>query len=138
MKGGGRGSALPAREAGKRALAKEPVISSGSTADGKGARHLTAEMLDEEAKLAEVPVSLATIYNTLNQLTDAGLLREIRVKGTKTYFDANVTAHHHFYFEHKHELVDILDPRVVLKMPEVPEGYEISYIDMIVRPRKMS
>ena len=74
---------------------------------GKGARHLTAEMLYEEATLAKVPVSLATVYNTLNQLTDAGLLRQVSVDGTKTYFDTNVTAHHHFYLENNHELVDI-------------------------------
>ena len=77
---------------------------------GKGARHLTAEMLYEEATLAKVPVSLATVYNTLNQLTDAGLLRQVSVDGTKTYFDTNVTAHHHFYLENNHELVDIPRP----------------------------
>ena len=80
---------------------------------GKGARHLTAEMLYEEATLAKVPVSLATVYNTLNQLTDAGLLRQVSVDGTKTYFDTNVTAHHHFYLENNHELVDIPDPHLV-------------------------
>jgi Fur family iron response transcriptional regulator len=106
---------------------------------GKGARHLTAEMLYEEATLAKVPVSLATVYNTLNQLTDAGLLRQVSVDGTKTYFDTNVTAHHHFYLEHNHELVDIPDPHLVLqKMPDVPEGYEISRVDMVVRLRKKS
>ena len=104
---------------------------------GKGARHLTAEMLYEEATLAKVPVSLATVYNTLNQLTDAGLLRQVSVDGTKTYFDTNVSAHHHFYLENNHELVDIPDPHLVLqKMPEVPEGYEIARIDMVVRLRK--
>ena len=98
---------------------------------GKGARHLTAEMLYEEATHAKVPVSLATVYNTLNQLTDAGLLRQVSVDGTKTYFDTNVTSHHHFYLENSHELVDIHDPHLVLeKMPEVPEGYEISRVDM--------
>ena len=71
---------------------------------GKGERHLTAEMLYEEATLAKVPVSLATVYNTLNQLTEAGLLRQVSVDGTKTYFDTNVSAHHHFYIEGKHEL----------------------------------
>ena len=104
---------------------------------GKGARHLTAEMLYEEATLAKVPVSLATVYNTLNQLTDAGLLRQVSVDGTKTYFDTNVTSHHHFYLEHNHELVDIPDPHLMLsQMPEVPEGFEISRIDMVVRLRK--
>jgi Fur family transcriptional regulator, iron response regulator len=105
----------------------------------KGGRHLTAEMLYEEATLAKVPVSVATIYNTLNQLTDAGLLRQVAVDGTKTYFDTNATAHHHFYLEHNHELVDIPDPHLVPhKMPDVPEGYEISRIDMVVRLRKKS
>jgi Fur family iron response transcriptional regulator len=104
---------------------------------GKGARHLTAEMLYEEATLAKVPVSLATVYNTLNQLTDAGLLRQVSVDGTKTYFDTNVSAHHHFYLENNHELVDIADPHLVLqKMPDVPDGYEIARVDMVVRLRK--
>jgi len=104
---------------------------------GKGDRHLTAEMLYEEATLAKVPVSLATVYNTLNQLTEAGLLRQVSVDGTKTYFDTNVTAHHHFYLEGNHELVDIPDQNLVLQqVPDVPEGYEISRIDMVVRLRK--
>lgn len=106
---------------------------------GKGARHLTAEMLYEEASQAKVPVSLATVYNTLNQLTDVGLLRQVSVDGTKTYFDTNVSDHHHFYLENNHELIDIpLDaPDLALRaMPQVPEGYEIARIDMVVRLRK--
>lgn len=104
---------------------------------GKGERHLTAEMLYEEATLAKVPVSLATVYNTLNQLTDAGLLRQVSVDGTKTYFDTNVTAHHHFYIEGNHELVDIPNSNLAVRnMPEPPPGYEISRIDMVVRLRK--
>ena len=68
---------------------------------------------------------------------DAGLLRQVSVDGTKTYFDTNVSTHHHFYLEHNHELVDIPDPNLVLsKMPDVPEGYEISRVDMVVRLRK--
>lgn len=103
----------------------------------KGGRHLTAEMLYEEATKAKVPVSLATVYNTLNQLTDAGLLRQVSVDGTKTYFDTNVSSHHHFYIEGSHELVDIPDHSLSLStVPEVPEGYEISRIDMVVRLRK--
>ena len=59
---------------------------------GKGDRHLTAEMLYEEATRAKVPVSLATIYNTLHQFTEVGLLRQVAVDGSKAYFDTNVTA----------------------------------------------
>ena len=103
----------------------------------QGDRHLSAEELHEEAISAGVPVSLATVYNTLNQLTDAGLLRQVSVDGTKTYFDTNVSAHHHFYLENNHELVDIPDPHLMLqKMPEIPEGYEIARVDMVVRLRK--
>jgi len=103
----------------------------------KGARHLTAEMLYEEATLAKIPVSLATVYNTLNQLTDAGLLRQVSVDGAKTYFDTNVSAHHHFYLENNHELIDISDPHLMLrKMPDVPDGYEITRVDLVVRLRK--
>lgn len=104
---------------------------------GKGGRHLTAEMLFEEACQAKVPVSLATVYNTLNQLTDLGLLRQVSVDGSKTYFDTNVSAHHHFYLEGSHELMDIEDPVPLFqRMPDVPEGYEISRIDLVVRLRK--
>lgn len=104
---------------------------------GKGGRHLTAEMLFEEATQAKVPVSLATVYNTLNQLTDLGLLRQVSVDGSKTYFDTNISSHHHFYLEGTHELLDIEDPAPLFqRMPEVPEGYEISRIDLVVRLRK--
>ena len=66
---------------------------------GKGDRHITAEMLYEEATKAKVPVSLATVYNTLHQFTDVGLLRQVAVDGSKTYFDTNVSQHHHFFVE---------------------------------------
>lgn len=99
---------------------------------GKGHRHLTAEMLYEEATQARVPVSLATVYNTLHQFTEVRLLRQIAVDGSKTYFDTNVTDHHHFFLEDRNELVDI--PSVGLHdFPSVPEGYTVSRIDVVVR-----
>src|SRR5258705_9935538 len=73
----------------------------------KGDRHLTAEMLYEEATKAKVPVSLATVYNALHQFTDVGLLRQVAVDGSKTYFDTNVSDHHHFFVQADNELVDI-------------------------------
>ena len=84
----------------------------------KGDRHLTAEMLYEEATKAKVPVSLATVYNTLHQFTDVGLLRQVAVDGSKTYFDTNTTAHHHFFVEGDNALVDIPGAEeIVSKMP---------------------
>src|SRR5260221_5780278 len=74
---------------------------------GKGNRHLSAENLHEEAMLARVPVSLATVYNTLHQFTEAGLLREVVVDGSKTYFDTNTSDHHYFFIEGDNVVVDI-------------------------------
>jgi Fur family iron response transcriptional regulator len=102
----------------------------------KGDRHLTAEMLYEEANRAKIAVSLATVYNTLHQFTDAGLLREVTVNGSKTYFDTNVSDHHHFFIESEHNLVDIPGATsLVGELPPIPEGYEISRVDVVVRLR---
>src|SRR3972149_716983 len=104
---------------------------------GKGDRHLTAEALYEEATRAKVPVSLATIYNTLHQFTEAGLLRQVGVDGAKAYFDTNVSAHHHFFVEDGNELVDIPDTDVVVgKAPMAPAGDEMARIDVVVRLRR--
>ena len=103
----------------------------------KGDRHLTAEMLYEEASKAKEPVSLATIYNTLHQFTEAGLLRQIAVDGSKTYFDTNVSEHHHFFIEGENALVDIpITDVAVDKMPSVPDGYEVARVDVIVRIKR--
>ena len=104
---------------------------------GKGDRHVTAEMLYEEASKAKVPVSLATVYNTLHQFTDVGLLRQVAVDGSKTYFDTNNTQHHHFFVEGENALLDIPDSAVMVEeSPIPPEGYEIARIDVVVRLRR--
>jgi Fur family iron response transcriptional regulator len=103
----------------------------------KGDRHLTAEMLYEEATKAKVPVSLATVYNTLHQFTEVGLLRQVAVDGSKTYFDTNASEHHHFFVEGENALVDIPGQDVIVgKMPIAPEDYEIARIDVVVRLRR--
>jgi len=106
---------------------------------GKGNRHLTAEMLYEEATAARVPVSLATVYNTLHQFTDAGLLRPIAVDGSKAYFDTNISHHHHFFIDGENALLDIPGSDMIVdKMPIPPEGYEIARVDVVVRLRRKS
>ncbi len=103
----------------------------------KGDRHMTAEKLYEEATGSRVTISLATVYNTLHQFTQAGLLREIAVDGSKTYFDTNTSKHHHFLIEETNQLVDIPDNLVgILKLPDPLEGMEISSVDVVVRLRK--
>jgi Fur family iron response transcriptional regulator len=103
----------------------------------KGDRHVTAEMLYDEATKARVPVSLATVYNTLHQFTEAGLLREIAVDGSKAYFDTNLSDHHHFIVEGETTVFDIPGPHVAVdKLPEAPEGYEVARVDVVVRLRR--
>jgi Fur family iron response transcriptional regulator len=106
---------------------------------GKGDRHVTAEMLYEEAVKAKMPASLATIYNTLHQFTDVGLLRQVAVDGSKTYFDTNVSQHHHFFIESENNLIDIPHSEVVVgRTPTPPEGYEVVRVDVVVRLQRKS
>jgi len=101
---------------------------------GGGDRHLTAEDLHEEARAAGIKVSLATVYNTLHQFTEAGLLREVVVEAGRSYFDTNTSAHHHFLHEDTGALVDIPTERVrVSDLPPAPEGTQIARVDVIVR-----
>jgi Fur family iron response transcriptional regulator len=103
---------------------------------GDGDRHLTAEMLHEEAVKGRVAVSLATVYNTLHQFTEAGLLRQVAVDGAKAYFDTNVSEHHHFLVEGDNRLFDVPGDRLTFgNLPEPPEGMEIARIDVLVRLR---
>jgi Fur family transcriptional regulator, iron response regulator len=103
----------------------------------KGDRHLSAELLHEEALAAGVSVSLATVYNTLHQFTDAGLLRILAVEGSKTYFDTNTSDHHHFFVEGENTVFDIMSgPIRVSNLPEPPEGMEIINVDVVVRLRR--
>ncbi len=105
---------------------------------GKGDRHITAEVLYEEANKAKVPVSLATIYNTLHQFTEVGLLRQVAVDGSRTYFDTNASNHHHFFIEDENALMDIPQAAMMVdKLPAPPEGYEIVRVDVVVRVKRI-
>ena len=99
-----------------------------------GPRHITAEDLFHEARTAGIPVSLATVYNTLHQFTSVGLLREVVVDMGQSYFDTNTTHHHHFFDERTGQLTDIADHAVeISRLPEPPEGARIDRVEVIVR-----
>ncbi|MEX0853447.1 MAG: iron response transcriptional regulator IrrA [Bauldia sp.] len=105
---------------------------------GRGNRHVSAEQLHEEAVGRQVKVSLATIYNTLHQFTQAGLLREVAVDGSRTYFDTNTSDHHHFFVEDRNQVIDIPEGQVgVDGLPQPPPGYEISRVDVVIRLRRI-
>ena len=101
-------------------------------------RHVTAEILHGEALAAGVPVSLATVYNTLHQLNKAGLLREIVVEVGRSYFDTNTSSHHHIFNEDSRKLTDIAADQIHLTgLPEVADGQAINRVDVILRVRNL-
>ena len=102
----------------------------------RGDRHVTAEQLHGEVLAAAIPVSLATIYNTLHQFTEAGLLREVVVEPGRSYFDTNIDDHHHFFCEANGLLQDIpAQDLTVIGLPLPPLGTEIGRVEVIVRVR---
>ncbi len=105
----------------------------GTLLFSKGDRHVTAEMLHEEALENDMSISLATVYNSLHQFTEAGLLRQVALNGTKTYFDTNVSNHYHFYNAKEDKLIDIADGDMKVNgLPSAPDGTKISRVDIVV------
>lgn len=120
------------RDAGLRPTRQRIALAELMFMDGD--RHVSAEMLHNEAAEARVSVSLATVYNTLHQFTQAGLLREIAVDAGRSYFDTNTSDHHHFYFENDGHLEDIPSEDVIVSsLPIPPKGARISRVDVVVR-----
>src|SRR5271170_595647 len=102
----------------------------------RGDRHVTAEQLHGEVLASAIPVSLATVYNTLHQFTEAGLLREAVVEPGRSYFDTNIADHHHFFCETTGDLRDIPAHHLsVTGLPAPPSGTEIRRVDIVVRVR---
>jgi Fur family iron response transcriptional regulator len=108
----------------------------GNVLYAKGDRHISAEDLHAEAEVAGVRVSLATVYNALHQFTKAGLLREVAIDGTRTYFDTNVSDHHHFFVEGEGRLIDMRGGVGIADVPEPPEGMEVVAVEVVVRVRR--
>jgi Fur family iron response transcriptional regulator len=100
-------------------------------------RHVSAEELHAEAALARANVSLATIYNTLHQFQQAGLLREVAIDASRSYFDTDTSDHQHFYLEDEQRVVDIPSTSIVINgLPEPPPGTVVTHVDVIVRVRR--
>jgi Fur family iron response transcriptional regulator len=102
----------------------------------QGHRHVTAELLHQEAKDDGYPVSLATVYNALHQFTGAGLLQQVIVDPSHSYFDTNIDPHQHFYDEDERRLTDISADIAVSGLPQPPRGTKIQRVDVVVRIRR--
>jgi len=102
----------------------------------KGHRHISAEELHADAQAAGVRISLATVYNALHQFTKAGLLKEVSIDGTRTYFDTNADHHHHFVVEGEGRVIDMEGEVEIDSLPEPPEGMVITAVEVVVRVRR--
>ena len=102
-----------------------------------GDRHITAEELHDEAVKMRVPVSLATVYNTLHHLVKIGLLREVPSEGQKSFYDTNVNEHHHFWIRDKAQLIDINKEDVLFSnLPQPPSGLEIDRVEVMIHLKR--
>ncbi|WP_374644729.1 iron response transcriptional regulator IrrA [Tabrizicola sp.] len=104
--------------------------------DGEN-RHVTAESLHAASRAAGEGVSLATVYNTLRAFCEAGLMNEVVVDGSKSYFDTRTDDHPHYYWEDSHSLTDApAEELSIASLPKVPEGMAVSRVDVVIRLRK--
>jgi Fur family iron response transcriptional regulator len=100
-------------------------------------QHVTAESLHDEVTSAGVKVSLATVYNTLHQFTEAGLLRQVIVDAARSYFDTNTGDHQHFFLEKEGLLIDIPGESIAVSgVPTPPAGLSVDRVDVVVRVRR--
>jgi Fur family iron response transcriptional regulator len=123
-------------QAGLRPTRQRVTLASLLVGDGQH-RHVTAESLFEAAKGQGDTVSLATVYNTLRAFCAAGLLQEVTVDGSKSYFDTNTRDHPHFFWEDEGRLTDApSDQLVIAHLPDAPAGAEIASVDVVIRLRR--
>jgi len=122
--------------AGLRPTRQRVTLATLLVGDGQD-RHVTAESLFDAAATTDEKVSLATVYNTLRAFCDAGLMREITVDGTKSYFDTNMSDHPHFYWEDTAKLTDAPSEELeIRRLPKAPAGAEVTSVDVVIRLRR--
>ncbi len=130
-----RGTAWLA-SAGLRPTRQRLALAELLVGDGQN-RHVTAESLHAASRASGETVSLATVYNTLRAFCDAGLMTEVVVDGSKSYFDTRTDDHLHFYWEDSHSLTDApADELKIAGLPRAPEGMEVARVDVVIRLRK--
>jgi len=101
--------------------------------------HFTVEKLNKIICKKEnvEKISLATIYNTIDAFKKAGYVKEILTNNNTSYFDTNVSSHHHFYDDETNELTDVNYNEIeVAKVPHAPKGKKIKDVEVIIRLQK--
>ncbi len=124
------------KNGGLRPTRQRLALASLLVGDGQN-RHVTAESLYALSSGSGERVSLATVYNTLRAFCEAGLLNEVVVDGSKSYFDTRMDDHPHFYWEDSHTLTDApADELEISALPKAPAGMEVARVDVVIRLRK--
>lgn len=123
-------------DAGLRPTRQRVTLATLLIGDGQH-RHVTAESLFADAQTGGESVSLATVYNTLRAFCDVGLVQEVTVDGSKSYFDTNTHDHPHFYWEDENRLSDApANELEITRLPKAPDGAEITSVDVVIRLRR--
>jgi Fur family iron response transcriptional regulator len=119
------------REAGLRPT-RQRLLIAALLLDGRH-RHVSADSLAREIRQTGAHMAGGTIYNTLNQFTEAGLLRRVTIHNEHSVFDTNTEHHHHFYDAEHDQLIDIPANDVLLAtLPGAPEGHDIKAVDVLI------
>lgn len=123
-------------EAGLRPTRQRVALAALLVGDGEN-RHVTAESLYEASRASDEKVSLATVYNTLRAFCEAGLIREVTVDGSKSYFDTRMDDHPHFFWEDTATLTDAPASELeIIRLPQAPDGAEVTKVDVVIRLRR--
>jgi Fur family iron response transcriptional regulator len=99
-------------------------------------QHVTAEQLYDAVRETGARVSKATVYNTLGLFVRKGMVREIFIDSSRTFYDSNIDHHHHFYNVDTGDLIDIKDQLASHFVEhELPEGTAMEKVDIVIRVR---
>ena len=123
-------------KAGLRPTRQRLSLATHLVGDGQN-RHVTAESLFAAVRESGDKVSLATVYNTLRAFCEAGLMQEVMVDGSKSYFDTRTDDHPHFFWEDDSKLTDAPAHELeIASLPKAPEGTKVAKVDVVIRLRR--